>query len=166
MLHRHNRLAFTGSIHFITTVTEPRGNWFVTDEICREVLDVFEYYRKKFEIDCLGYVLMPDHLHALLYQTTDEPVVSKLMESFKRLTTKKLQAMGMVEGSLWRRRFDDVPVPGSDAAAIKLKYMLANPIRRGLVEHDFEYKWSSAPELYEKQENGIVTINRELLPVG
>jgi REP element-mobilizing transposase RayT len=76
-------------LHFVTTVTEVRGEWFTTEFACREILRVFEHYRAEFGIICLGYVLMPDHLHALLYQETGDSTISTLMQRFKSYTSQR-----------------------------------------------------------------------------
>jgi putative transposase len=158
MLQRHTRLAFSGSLHFITTVTSVRGNWFIEPDTCRGILELFEGYRKRHDVDCFGYVLMPDHLHALLLQKTDDPVVSKLMEDFKSVSSRKFKPEGYPEKSLWRKRFDDVPIPGYNAAMTRLKYMFVNPIQRELVEKPEDYLWSSARQLYGLCDSVIVTL--------
>ena len=159
MRQRHKRLAFAGSIHFITTVTRVRGAMFTDDRICRELLELFEWYRGKFSVDCLGYVLMPDHLHAVLHQEEAEVVVPQLMQGFKKLTSRRCRPARYPKIPLWQSRYDDVPVPGSDAVKTKLNYIHANPVRRGLVEEPEDYPWSSARDYYN-EEAGIVTISK------
>ena len=157
MRTRHLSLAFEGSIHFVTTVTRVRGSWFSEQNVCEEILSLFEGYRKKYDAECFGYALMPDHLHALLVQRTKEPVVPLLMEGFKSVSSRRIHPTGYPAGSLWTDRYDDVPVPGADAARTKLEYMLANPVRRGIVERPEEYLWSSARDHFGLGK-GIVTI--------
>lgn len=159
MLRRHRLLDFEGSIHFITTVTALRGNWFVEDAVCMEILKVFEGYRSKFALQCLGYVLMPDHLHALLYQNSPGSLVSDFMEAFKSLTSKKSRPHHYAQGNLWRRRYDDVPIPGSNAARTRVEYIHGNPVRRGLVACAEDYAWSSARD-YLELGSGIIQLWR------
>lgn len=159
MLQRHTKLAFEGSIHFVTTVTSARGRWFVTESHCQDLLGYFEAYREQYGVLCHGYVLMPDHLHALLSQVTREPIIPKLMQSFKKITSRYCRQELYPEARLWHYRYDDVPVPGSDAARTRLEYMHNNPIRCGLCERDVHYKWSSARD-YIEGIAGIVQISR------
>ncbi|MBI5059004.1 transposase [candidate division KSB1 bacterium] len=157
MRRRHSQLGFAGSIHFITTVTEVRGSVFVESSECKKILESFEVFRNKFELVCCGYVLMPDHLHAVLVQPNDGSHVSDAIGGFKRATSLKCKPARYPDTPLWRDNFDDVPVPGVEAAKTKLRYMLANPVRAGLVERPEEYEWSSAPEYYGGK-SGIVTV--------
>jgi putative transposase len=157
MLQRHEQLAFSGSIHFITTVARIRGTHFVTPSICRELLEIFESYRVKYDVACLGYVLMPDHFHVLMVQDKDDLTIPPLMQSFKKLTAQRLWRARGKTGTLWHYRYDDVPVPGTKAIQTKLKYIHENPLRAGLVEQPEDYPWSSAKDLYYETK-GIVTV--------
>jgi len=159
MLHRHERLNFAGSVHFVTSVTRTRGPWFVNSTICSEILRIFEWYRSKYEVHCLGYVLMPDHLHALLVQPGVDESVSTLMRGFKSYTSRHCAVPAYPEPKLWRDYFDDVPVPGPDAAITKLQYIHDNPVRRRIVSAAEEYWWSSARDYAELQQ-GIVSLTR------
>jgi putative transposase len=149
MLRRHTQLAFEGSLHFITTVTFIRGLWFIEPELCREILQIFEQYRRKFALQCLGYVLMPDHLHALLVQSDTSPCLAHFMQAFKRLTSEQCRPGNYSNVHLWRRRYDDVPIPGEIAARKRLEYMHENPVRRGLVTLPVDYFWSSVRDYHE-----------------
>jgi len=157
MLRRHQQLTFAGSVHFITVVTEKRGNWFCSDDICISLLYLFESYRAKFQLVCFGYVLMPDHLHTLLMQPEDGPQVQQFMNEFKKWSSRKLKPASFDSARLWRRSYDDVPVPGRNASVIKLNYLHNNPVRRGLVSNMEDYRWSSFHD-YIDGPHGIVTV--------
>ncbi|MBU0691015.1 transposase [bacterium] len=165
MLRRHQQLAFAGSIHFVTTVTQIRGDWFIDEEICKVALQIFEDARAKSEVKCLGYVLMPDHLHIVLYQTDGEARIPEFMMSFKSRTAFKCWPAGYEGKGLWRRRYDDVPLPGPKAVLARLKYMHENPIRRRIVETASDYLWSSA-RAYDGIKDPIITLSKELICPG
>jgi len=157
MRRRHQQLDFAGSVHFVTTTTRVRGLWFVEPELCLRILEILEWYRAKFDLQCLGYVLMPDHLHVLLHQWESGPLVSLFVAGFKRETSKQSRPPAYPAETLWRDRYDDVPVPGHDAVMNKLNYIHGNPVRRGLVADTQDYPWSSARE-YVGDATGIVRI--------
>ena len=159
MLHRHERIAFFGVTHFVTTVTQIRGFWFVDEKVCTRILKLFERCRAERELDCLGYVLMPDHMHALLYQAKDGPEVCDFMEVFKKQSSRYQHPPDYAYDLLWRRRYDDVPLPGIKAIVRRIRYMHNNPVKRGLVATPEEYPLSSAREFAEL-EKGIITLRR------
>ncbi|MFZ5432434.1 MAG: REP-associated tyrosine transposase [Calditrichota bacterium] len=152
-------MAFSGSVHFVTTVARIRGPRFIEEPICRELLHIFESYRSKYQVHCLGYVLMHDHFHALLTQECDNPIIPKLIQDFKKLTSQRLWRHRGKTGTLWCSRYDDVPVPGPDAVRTKMEYIHNNPIKAGLVEHAEDYLWSSASD-YFLDRSGIVMITK------
>jgi putative transposase len=160
-LRRHTRLSIPGGSHFITTVTRARGSWFTHSEHCRHILEIFEDCRSNTQVVCIGYILMPDHLHALLVQptkATEAPLpISELMRRFKQATSRFCRPQNFPEKSLWQARYDDVPVPGSHAAWTKLNYIHFNPVKRGLVTSPDIYPWSSARD-YINSTKGIVSI--------
>lgn len=157
MLNRHSRLNVAGSVHFVTTVTLQRGSWFVEESACRAILESFEFARTQRNIACYSYVLMPDHLHALLFQPDADFGVAKMMESFKKFTSRKLRPQIYDGKTLWCNHYNDMAVPGRDALLVKLNYVHENPLRRGLVSDAAAYRWSSAG-FYAGRGEGIVRI--------
>jgi putative transposase len=152
-----------GCVHFVTAVTSVRGNWFVTPSSCRAMLEIFEQQRADVGVVCLGYVLMPDHLHLLLMQETDGLVVSELMRRFKRKTAYPFRPPSYPERDLWRRRFDDNIAPNAQSIHTKLNYLHHNPVRKDIAETAEAYPWSSARD-YLLNVQGIVTVAKEWLP--
>jgi len=157
MLNRHSRLNFAGSVHFVTTVTLERGPWFVEESVCDAILQSFEFARARHNIACIGYVLMPDHLHALLVQPEANFGVASMMESFKKFTSRKLRPPSYHGETLWREHYNDMAVAGIEVARAKLEYTHENPVRRGLVHNAEEYPWSSAGH-YAGARSSIVQI--------
>lgn len=159
MRQRHTLIGFANSLHFVTTVTSIRGQWFTYDPLCQRVLESFEFHRSKNRIICLGYVLMRDHLHALLYQLEEGSAVSDCLAGFKKYTSRFLKPKDYLGKTLWENRYDDVPIPGPKAALKRIEYLHENPVRVGLVNNPNVYKWSSA-RFYNTGETGIVEVQR------
>lgn len=159
MLHRHKRIALPGTTHFVTTVTSLRGDWFVTEQDCIRLLNKLERARAECELMCLGYVLMPDHLHILLWQDKEGERIPDMMESFKKWSSRSFRPDAFDKHPLWRRRYDDVLLPGMRAMIRRLHYMHNNPVKRGLVQNPEDYRWSSFRPLMEL-DTSIVTLKR------
>jgi putative transposase len=157
MRRRHSQLDFEGSIHFVTTVTAIRGQWFVDPQICEWILRRLETCRERFGLDCLGYMLMPDHLHVLLRQNNDGPIVSRFMQAFKRQVSAYNRPSNYSGKALWRIGYDDVPILNIEAVRVRLKYMHENALRKGNGSGIEDYPWSSARD-YLEISSGIVTV--------
>jgi len=52
--------------HFITTNTFKYKNIFYNHNCCLILLNNIDFYRNKLEFKLIGYVIMPNHLHAII----------------------------------------------------------------------------------------------------
>jgi REP element-mobilizing transposase RayT len=54
------------TFHYVTLVTHDRVPVFRSDEACQIFVDVRAEVRERFPYKLIGYVLMPDHVHAIV----------------------------------------------------------------------------------------------------
>ena len=185
MLRRHSRISHPQTLHFVTTTARVRGSWFVESSVCRRVLEIFEAHRAKTNVSCIGYVLMTDHFHALLAEPDNgasagalaavskeletgllparvaaQLPIPELMRRFKQHTSRFCRPSNFPARTLWRLRYDDVLVPGSDAVYTKLNYLHQNPVKKGLSSTPEEYSWSSAGCYFTEHDDGLIRITR------
>lgn len=159
MLRRHSRYSTAHSTYFVTTTIVERGNWLVNEDVCMRALDIIEHYRKFYQLQFIGYCLMPDHVHFLIHQEREGRDVSDFMERFKSISARScVPPHYPPEQKFWRRRFDSMSIPGTRALQTKLRYIHWNPVRKGLVTEPQIYSWSSARDWYNGQQTGPVTI--------
>ena len=107
------------------------------------ILDIISNSRQRLGFLLCGYVLMPDHWHALIF-TRYPLTISDVLQDIKRLTSLKINKLRKTRGSRWQRQFWDRFVRHPKEFAERLEYMHYNPARKGLVEHPEEWRWSSA----------------------
>ncbi len=80
-------------IHFITTKTYENKCHFKNEKRCLILLEELDFYHKKLGFKILGYVIMPDHLHCLIFWEIDENpnlTISKIVQSFKSHSAKEI----------------------------------------------------------------------------
>jgi putative transposase len=114
----------------------------------------------------LAYVLMPNHVHLLVYPAASEARVAKLLADTKRSFSRRIKRhLTETQSSALRRltvheqsgasmfHFWQAG-PGYDrnltepkAVAAAIAYLHANPLRRGLCERAIDWPWSSARRL-------------------
>jgi putative transposase len=109
-----------------------------------------------------AYVLMPEHVHLLLWPNGRDLQFGRIVGHIKERVSRRaiawleenaphwLERISVQEGSVLRRRFwqpgggFDRNVVELDTAQQMIDYIHANPVRRGLVDRAEDWKWSSA----------------------
>jgi REP element-mobilizing transposase RayT len=81
---------------------------------------------------------MPDHLHWVI---DDCAHMSALVRRFKSYTIRRARESG-VEGRLWQRSYWDHVIRDSEGLGPTIRYVLANPVRAGLVDSPDDWPWS------------------------
>ena len=103
---------------------------------------------------CSGFVIMPDHVHAIVWFPQPERL-SQFMKQWKQKSSTELkrfsrgqlteywQACGPKE-PFWQPRFYPFNLYSEKKALEKLQYMHMNPVNAGLVKAAADWAWSSA----------------------
>jgi putative transposase len=106
------------------------------------MIDVFEASRSRLGFALCGYVLMPDHWHALIAMSSPL-TVSRVLHAIKTTATRKIHKTRGAKGLLWQHQFRDRFVRNTQEFHERLEYMHMNPVRKGLVAQPEEWRWSS-----------------------
>ena len=151
-----------GPVYYITTVVQDRLRLFTRPAYVIPLFDSLIYYRSHYRFGLLGYVVMPDHLHLLIWpQRADE--VDAILRDFKTFTAKRIvrQAQaeadrallarfcaagaesGRSEHKVWQASFWEQDVYSDKYLREKLVYLHRNPVRAGLATKPEEYPYSS-----------------------
>jgi putative transposase len=96
--------------------------------------------REKYGFALIGYVVMPEHIHLLI----GEPSIgtpSTVLQFLKIRLSVRMRDRSSPR--LWQSRFYDFNVWSRKKRAEKLLYMHLNPVKRGLVAHPADWRWSS-----------------------
>lgn len=86
----------------------------------------------------LCWVLMPDHWHGLV-QLGDHDALSLVMNRFKAFTARRLSCTQA--GVVWDRGFHDRALHKEDDIRAVARYIVANPVRAGLVNSVLDYPY-------------------------
>jgi len=81
------------------------------------------------------FLLMPDHLHAILSFPKAGPGIQRTVSSWKGWTAKQCR----IE---WQRDFFEHRLRNDESASQKWDYIRRNPVRVGLVKEPVEWPWS------------------------
>ncbi|XAM00891.1 transposase [Phycisphaeraceae bacterium D3-23] len=83
-------------------------------------------------------VVMPDHVHLLL-RLNPGVALPRVMKGIKGVSAKRVNDLRQTHGSLWQDESYDRIMRDTDEGMEKAEYLLANPVRAGLVEAGGSY---------------------------
>ena len=137
-------------IFFVTVCCEPRGkNQLCHSSIARGIFDSVEFRNQNGVWYAHLVCLMPDHLHALISFPYERPM-KQITSDWKRFLATKLK----IE---WQRDFFDHRLRKEESYREKADYILANPVRAGLITHpeEWPYFWVAEPQAKTSSEDRI-----------
>jgi REP element-mobilizing transposase RayT/mono/diheme cytochrome c family protein len=130
-----------GEIFFITVCCEPRGkNQLCSQKVAQAIFDSVQFRNHNAVWYAHLVCLMPDHLHALISFPYERPM-KQIMADWKRFLSTQLE----IE---WQREFFDHRLRKEESYREKADYILANPVRAGLVaeSEQWPYFWTPNPQ--------------------
>ncbi len=135
------RLRLTDRIFFVTISLRRKAEPFDASEYAL-MIDTLEGSRQRLGFLLCGYVLMPDHWHALI-GVKSPLTISQVIHDVKKASARQLHGRRGTEGPLWQHQFWDRFVRHAKELSERLTYMHLNPVRKGLVSKPEDWRWSS-----------------------
>ncbi|WP_397453847.1 REP-associated tyrosine transposase [Pseudomonas sp. NA-150] len=137
---RHLRLGRFSEIwrvYNVTSIIEDRRPIFEDWRLGRLVIDEFRRAEQQGLALSLAWVVMPDHFHWLLQLRHGS--LDKVMKQVKARSAIEINRATHREGRLWQKGFHDRAVRHEDDLRKIARYIIANPLRAGLVEYVGDY---------------------------
>ena len=133
---------------FVTAVTRNRSHIFQMDRNCELFLDLLRQHRLAKRFTLHSFVLMPDHLHAIL--TPGEDVsLEKAMQFIKGRFSFELKRQFGTTSEVWQKSFNEERLWSRFDYDTRRSYIERNPVRARLVQKAEQYRWSSV-RLFEE----------------
>ncbi|MGE8068687.1 REP-associated tyrosine transposase [Pseudomonas sp. NPDC089569] len=134
---RIGRYAESNRIYLLTSNTLGREPVFTDFTLGRLVVDQFRYAQDQGLANSLAWVVMPDHFHWLV--ELQQGSLSGLMQRVKSLSTKAINKTTGCKNSLWQQGFHDRALRREEDLVKLARYIVANPLRAGLVKRLGDY---------------------------
>ena len=146
---RKGRFSQPGRAYFITTVTHKRTPWFNTFDNARLLVAHMRQLHDEGAADTLAWVVMPDHLH-WLFCPREGGNLSALVKRLKAGFAQDLNRRLGRSGAVWQKSFHDHALRDNEDVRQVARYIVANPLRAGLVERIGDYPHWDAVWLKER----------------
>jgi putative transposase len=135
---RRGRLSIENQVYHITTTTLDLRPLFGDFDIARAAVRNLNDPVVLGPHRLLAWVLMPDHVHMLLELGSDESL-SAVVNRIKTVTARAVNRQLQRSGPVWQRSFHDHALRAEEDLATVGRYIIANPLRAGLVDRVSAY---------------------------
>ncbi|WP_346656587.1 transposase [Pseudomonas sp. SWRI51] len=147
-LLRRGRFSEPGRVYLLTSTTKDRTPFFKDFQSARCLPLHFAEAQHEGSLQSLAWVIMPDHIHWLV--ELGDATLATVMRRFKSRSRCSLHKIGKVKGQLWQVGYHDRALRREEDLRAFARYVVANPIRAGLVERLGDYPlwdaiWVSTP---------------------
>jgi len=164
---RREIIDLPGQPHFVTFSTYQRRQFLAPERPREIVLEVLQTCLKNHGAFCHGFVVMPNHVHAILTVDTNSTITPFLL-AWKKTSSYRIKRFYAQELTkyhercpqdcpIWQAKFYDFNLESDRKLNEKLEYMHNNPITANLVPTALEWIWSSA-RYYEQGSTSVVTV--------
>ena len=139
-MSRVHRLQSSDRIFFVTANLR-RALVPLAEVELRLVTEALAASWRKLGFLLCGYVVMPDHWHALIW-TAFPLTISRAVQDVKWISASSLNRARGTHGTVWQHQFWDRFVRNQKEFGHRLDYMHLNPVRKGLASRPQDWRWS------------------------
>ena len=140
---RKGRVSIAGQSYAITIVCHRRERRFLSWETAAAVVSKLHDQSLWLGSSVHCWVLMPDHMH-LLVELGHAENLSSLVRRVKCVTANVANRIDGRSEAVWMRGFHDRALRSEKGVVTAARYIIANPVRAGLVEDVGRYPFWDA----------------------
>jgi putative transposase len=140
---RRGRVSEPGRIYLVTTVTHERRPLFADFHCARALVHCLRHMAHTGHAETVCFVVMPDHLHWSL-NLGERRGLSGLVQAIKSYSARRINSLRGEAGPVWQAGFHAHALRGEEDVVGLARYVVANPVRAGLVEQVGAYPFWDA----------------------
>ncbi|NOQ79017.1 MAG: transposase [Gammaproteobacteria bacterium] len=125
-------------IYHVTFCTDKRKQWFNNLYCGRILVQQIKKLHEQRDVNSLAWVIMPDHVH-WLFQLENTIPLSTVIKKVKAKSSIEINKLMHHKGSIWQRGFYDHALRNEDNVRQIARYIVANPLRAGIVKNIGDY---------------------------
>jgi REP element-mobilizing transposase RayT len=131
-LLRHGRFSEQGRGYLITAVVYQRRPIFTDWRLGRLLVAELKRAHEQEWVNSMAWVVMPDHFHWLVQ--LEQCTLAQLMQATKSRSTLTLNRALNRKGAFWQTGYHDRAIRDGEDLLPFARYIVANPLRAGLVD--------------------------------
>lgn len=134
---RRGRYSEPDRLYLLTTTLLQRRPLFSDFKLARLLITELRTAHEQQQVASLAWVVMPDHLHWLVQLQTGS--LDKLMRRIKSNSARQINQLLGTQGPIWQPGYHDRSLRQDEDLQSAARYIVANPLRAGLVKHIGDY---------------------------
>lgn len=141
---RQARVSVANVIYHVINRANGRTTIFHNEKEYCHFISLVKEARDLTDMRILGYCIMPNHWHFILYPKTDTQLsefMSWLTSTHVRQYRTKTKTIGY--GHLYQDRYKSFPVETNEYLQTLIRYVEQNPLRAKIVKRAEDWIWSS-----------------------
>ena len=136
---RLGRISEPGRVYSVTTVADGRACLFRNLYLARAVASSIGWVHEQRWVHSLAWCLMPDHLH-WLFRLGKRRTLPAVVQSVKGYSARQINQMRGTPGKrVWQEGYYESTVRANTDLRELARYIVANPLRDGIVEDLRDY---------------------------
>ena len=139
---RAGRASVEGQTYLLTSATRDRERWFADFRLGCVASRALVRPQLWVDARLMAWVLMPDHFHVLV-QLGPAGSLPLLAQRIKAVTSMEVGRATGTRG-VWQRGYHDRAIRREESLRTVARYVVANPIRAGLVQRIGDYPFWDA----------------------
>ena len=132
------RVSVAHYAYHVTICVDGRQPLFCNFTHARLVVSEMRQLHDEGILNSLAWVIMPDHLH-WLFQLGEPMTLSNAMKRLKARSAQRINQHLGRQGAVWQRGYHDHALRKEEDMQVIARYIVANPLRAGLVKHIEDY---------------------------
>jgi len=134
---RRGRFSQAGRVYLVTTVTLERASIFSDFHVGRCIPLALRQIEVERSANSLAWVVMPDHVHWLLALGNGD--LCRVVQRFESRSARAVNLQRGRSGRVWQKGFHDHALRTEEDLQATARYVIANPLRAGLVRRVGDY---------------------------
>lgn len=134
---RRGRFSESGRVYLLTAVLSEREALLKDFTLGRLLVAELRDAHENGLAHSLAWVVMPDHLHWLVQ--LESTTLNELMRRVKGRSSRRVNQRLSRTGPLWQHGFHDRALRQEEDLRAVARYVIANPVRAGLVKRVADY---------------------------
>jgi REP element-mobilizing transposase RayT len=167
-------------LYFVTMTVVHWADLFIRREYKEILIDHFKDYKNRFGLQLHAYVIMTNHVHAILSIDNPDYDLRLVIGWWKQFTAKAIYSKLLSEGEsrkvwmfelfqndiddknkefqIWQKGYHPIRLISSSWINQKLNYIHQNPVKEGWVDNPEDYTFSSARNYLGR--SGVINIEK------